>query len=183
MSWKGRPDWMWTSTTRTRSSLRAVSQDVMVPGTIGTSSGNPLGREVPKSNSRNTSGVTRVSTITPHRTTSNQRLAIISQPPRKDLISYYLSHAIVQGGVACTGVISYLAVDSALLDTPPYVRTYHFGPYLPADPKGCARGESAVSWSRHLSEVSGEHNSVSYTHLRAHETRHDLVCRLLLEKK
>src|SRR5428012_19639 len=24
---------------------------------------------------------------------------------------------------------------------------------------------------------------VSYTHLRAHETRHDLVCRLLLEKK
>src|SRR5450759_4837961 len=26
-------------------------------------------------------------------------------------------------------------------------------------------------------------NSVSYTHLRAHETRHDLVCRLLLEKK
>src|SRR5450756_2829065 len=26
-------------------------------------------------------------------------------------------------------------------------------------------------------------HSVSYTHLRAHETRHDLVCRLLLEKK
>src|SRR5665648_1271161 len=26
-------------------------------------------------------------------------------------------------------------------------------------------------------------NFVSYTHLRAHETRHDLVCRLLLEKK
>ena len=30
-------------------------------------------------------------------------------------------------------------------------------------------------------EVSGA--AVSYTHLRAHETRHDLVCRLLLEKK
>src|SRR5450759_1721427 len=27
------------------------------------------------------------------------------------------------------------------------------------------------------------HRAVSYTHLRAHETRHDLVCRLLLEKK
>src|SRR5665648_1240072 len=26
-------------------------------------------------------------------------------------------------------------------------------------------------------------DSVSYTHLRAHETRHDLVCRLLLENK
>src|SRR5450759_776517 len=37
--------------------------------------------------------------------------------------------------------------------------------------------------------VPGDWNSqdyklpVSYTHLRAHETRHDLVCRLLLEKK
>src|SRR5450759_5495241 len=29
----------------------------------------------------------------------------------------------------------------------------------------------------------GEQQPVSYTHLRAHETRHDLVCRLLLEKK
>src|SRR5450756_3146949 len=28
-----------------------------------------------------------------------------------------------------------------------------------------------------------DRESVSYTHLRAHETRHDLVCRLLLEKK
>src|SRR5665648_1031131 len=27
------------------------------------------------------------------------------------------------------------------------------------------------------------YDPVSYTHLRAHETRHDLVCRLLLEKK
>src|SRR5450756_2697481 len=27
----------------------------------------------------------------------------------------------------------------------------------------------------------GEGTAVSYTHLRAHETRHDLVCRLLLE--
>src|SRR5450756_427238 len=29
----------------------------------------------------------------------------------------------------------------------------------------------------------GSTSTVSYTHLRAHETRHDLVCRLLLEKK
>src|SRR5450756_1340430 len=28
-----------------------------------------------------------------------------------------------------------------------------------------------------------DRDPVSYTHLRAHETRHDLVCRLLLEKK
>ena len=32
-----------------------------------------------------------------------------------------------------------------------------------------------------LGNVAGE--AVSYTHLRAHETREDLVCRLLLEKK
>src|SRR5450756_2676310 len=31
-----------------------------------------------------------------------------------------------------------------------------------------------------LSHILG---AVSYTHLRAHETRHDLVCRLLLDKK
>ena len=27
------------------------------------------------------------------------------------------------------------------------------------------------------------YTAVSYTHLRAHETRHELICRLLLEKK
>ena len=34
-----------------------------------------------------------------------------------------------------------------------------------------------------LTAVASFAASVSYTHLRAHETRHDLVCRLLLEKK
>src|SRR5450756_2771747 len=32
-------------------------------------------------------------------------------------------------------------------------------------------------------ENEREFSPVSYAHLRAHETRHDLVCRLLLEKK
>ena len=37
---------------------------------------------------------------------------------------------------------------------------------------------------RHLGQRSGRESvSVSYTHLRAHETVLDLVCRLLLEKK
>src|SRR5450756_981725 len=31
--------------------------------------------------------------------------------------------------------------------------------------------------------AEGYPGTVSYTHLRAHETRHDIVCRLLLEKK
>src|SRR5665648_816339 len=34
-----------------------------------------------------------------------------------------------------------------------------------------------------ISDPKSKLASVSYTHLRAHETRHDLVCRLLLETK
>src|SRR5450759_5879677 len=43
----------------------------------------------------------------------------------------------------------------------------------------------AVSSSKKYMAVTnnGQSTPVSYTHLRAHETRHDLVCRLLLEKK
>ena len=39
--------------------------------------------------------------------------------------------------------------------------------------------------SLHATTTTSKHDSraVSYTHLRAHETREDLVCRLLLEKK
>src|SRR5450756_2753392 len=33
-----------------------------------------------------------------------------------------------------------------------------------------------------VGSVGPDFAAVSYTHLRAHETRHDLVCRLLLEK-
>src|SRR5450756_3014482 len=43
----------------------------------------------------------------------------------------------------------------------------------------CLSGKSATIWTL----MHSEKNPVSYTHLRAHETRHDLVCRLLLEKK
>src|SRR5450756_1289513 len=38
-------------------------------------------------------------------------------------------------------------------------------------------------WLLCRSAFSSCPHTVSYTHLRAHETRHDLVCRLLLEKK
>src|SRR5450759_2527113 len=39
-----------------------------------------------------------------------------------------------------------------------------------------------VDGSRLSSAFELLYEPVSYTHLRAHETRHDLVCRLLLEK-
>ena len=42
---------------------------------------------------------------------------------------------------------------------------------------------SEFSMSGTLAPVSPEMAAVSYTHLRAHETVLDLVCRLLLEKK
>src|SRR5665648_1175965 len=38
-------------------------------------------------------------------------------------------------------------------------------------------------WKKARNPVMHIEHTVSYTHLRAHETRHDLVCRLLLEKK
>src|SRR5450759_5897463 len=41
--------------------------------------------------------------------------------------------------------------------------------------EGCRKRSCLCIWD--------SSSSVSYTHLRAHETRHDLVCRLLLEKK
>ena len=54
---------------------------------------------------------------------------------------------------------------------------------------GCKRCETAcptdfLSVRVYLgAETTRSLGSVSYTHLRAHETRHELVCRLLLEKK
>src|SRR5450759_5985558 len=53
---------------------------------------------------------------------------------------------------------------------------------------GCGTGRLEFALADKCESVLGidlsERNiAVSYTHLRAHETRHDLVCRLLLEKK
>src|SRR5678810_606150 len=42
---------------------------------------------------------------------------------------------------------------------------------------------SEGQWFRHLISMNNNDHPVSYTHLRAHETGRNLVCRLLLEKK
>src|SRR5659263_226975 len=47
---------------------------------------------------------------------------------------------------------------------------------------GVATSEDIVKSLKDANEDEGV-KAISYTHLRAHETRHDLVCRLLLEKK
>ena len=46
-------------------------------------------------------------------------------------------------------------------------------------------GENKENSAAKTADAGAENGvaTVSYTHLRAHETRHDLVCRLLLEKK
>ena len=41
-------------------------------------------------------------------------------------------------------------------------------------------GDVPEQWRKRMVDNS---HAVSYTHLRAHETRSNLVCRLLLEKK
>src|SRR5450756_3120534 len=49
-----------------------------------------------------------------------------------------------------------------------------------------SRGYSVTvrsTWPGHFDFAATNPERVSYTHLRAHKTRHDLVCRLLLEKK
>src|SRR5450759_5808679 len=76
-----------------------------------------------------------------------------------------------------------------------YDDKYYFGrrpngPYIPryrnlfGDKRDYIRGfgyqgsASRSGWSRDIAElnIGGDFKAVSYTHLRAHETRHDLVC-------
>src|SRR5450756_675096 len=56
---------------------------------------------------------------------------------------------------------------------------FAYGPtgYAVTGPDEGTLDVSTERFGRHVKDA------VSYTHLRAHETRHDLVCRLLLEKK
>src|SRR5450756_2807794 len=55
-------------------------------------------------------------------------------------------------------------------------------PALDAEARGMTTSSSHGE-TKFLETVRRRKDAVSYTHLRAHETRHDLVCRLLLEKK
>src|SRR5665648_1205975 len=53
----------------------------------------------------------------------------------------------------------------------------------PPRPLGTGPRRRSRTWRAPPGRRSARWTPVSYTHLRAHETRHDLVCRLLLEKK
>src|SRR5450756_2760572 len=58
----------------------------------------------------------------------------------------------------------------------------HFGDLLFQNLESCGV-ESSLIKRTESAKTGVALIAVSYTHLRAHETRHDLVCRLLLEKK
>src|SRR5450756_2948840 len=58
------------------------------------------------------------------------------------------------------------------------IRAHRFGPR-----PGTSIGRAGSSSMTCMISTPKWSTTVSYTHLRAHETRHDLVCRLLLEKK
>src|SRR5450759_961621 len=76
-----------------------------------------------------------------------------------------------------------------LADGPPAARLAQLGASVA--PPGPTLGRGPLGPPRPASWLSRElphgcpkvDTPLSYTHLRAHETRHDLVCRLLLEKK
>src|SRR5450756_2420843 len=53
---------------------------------------------------------------------------------------------------------------------------------MPAN-RSTSKSRSSISRRSEAIRAAYGAGTVSYTHLRAHETRHDLVCRLLLEKK
>src|SRR5450756_2714527 len=82
-----------------------------------------------------------------------------------------------------SGLPSYLLISAV-----PRSRADARGPFMSPP---CGVGDWAVqpqvalmrSTSRAAQVARSTLCTVSYTHLRAHETRHDLVCRLLLEKK
>src|SRR5450756_2753871 len=100
----------------------------------------------------------------------NRYFAYLLLPPEVDhnivLLLFHLSSR------ACYCTVSYSLILSAPC-------SYHCGIFriqLGADKAAHSYGEQKRK------KRCSVRAPVSYTHLRAHETRHDLVCRLLLEK-
>src|SRR5450756_1319298 len=69
------------------------------------------------------------------------------------------------------------------INKPDELAKHAFEGVCPEFAQGVKEGDIIVASFNFGCGSSREHAPVSYTHLRAHETRHDLVCRLLLEKK
>ena len=65
-----------------------------------------------------------------------------------------------------------------------YERDGYIGGVPILSPEAAAQHRASMEAAEQkIGSLHYKSKAVSYTHLRAHETRHDLVCRLLLEKK
>src|SRR5665648_1064637 len=96
-------------------------------------------------------------------------------------------HASNLGGILAFEIASKLnipsfIVDPVVVDEMQDLARISGVPELPRISILHALNQKAVARRASL-ELGKTYEPVSYTHLRAHETRHDLVCRLLLEKK
>src|SRR5450756_693836 len=79
-----------------------------------------------------------------------------------------------------------IKVISPIEDTPAYQAGVKSGDLILKLDDALVKGMSLNDAVKRMRGKPGSKivlTTVSYTHLRAHETRHDLVCRLLLEKK
>src|SRR5450756_1476244 len=101
----------------------------------------------------------------------------------RELWSWAASEALNDAGIPATEIEALFVGNMIAEHTE---GQYHL-PYVLAQWTGLGLGQeswrSAVRIEAACASSSQAIRPVSYTHLRAHETRHDLVCRLLLEKK
>ena len=88
-----------------------------------------------------------------------------------------LAATITTTDEACTGTADGTATTSIVTGSPPYTYSWSNG----ATTSSITAGPGIYSVT--ISDGNNCVSPVSYTHLRAHETVLDIVCRLLLEQK
>src|SRR5659263_613048 len=93
-----------------------------------------------------------------------------------NLIPEALNNTLSISASPCAVVEEYVLAPAALAPINADIAdnsdsTFIYSQFISPSAANCARSSTICVWG-----------AVSYTHLRAHETRHDLVCRLLLEK-
>src|SRR5450759_5541040 len=101
----------------------------------------------------------------------DDRLIVEVLPQIRDNLCIDLTLAVSHCSCVAQGCLFLLAEERGLLDGEQGIKFFRRGAAFQT-----AKG---VKVDAKITAI----NAVSYTHLRAHETRHDLVCRLLLEKK
>src|SRR5665213_4403147 len=97
----------------------------------------------------------------------------VHYPPDRRFRLWIRPSILIGTGIAILSVIAASWIEVAVAGLPPVAAVPQIYPNNFAGPHGFP------VWVRYCHFF----NSVSYTHLRAHETGRNLVCRLLLEKK